>query len=198
MTTFPKFFEHDDYFINEKIGLLKFHNAYKVFNRDGEQIGTITEIMPWGKKLLSLFLNKGMFPFRLEIVDMENQLLASIKRGWTFFMSKIEILNGSNEPIAIIKQKFKWLKPEFTILDMRENKLATIAGDWKAWNFLITTSDGRQIGTISKKWNGILKETFTTADKYIVSVTPELKEDIVKTVIISAAITIDMVLKESK
>jgi len=198
MTTFPKFFEHDDYFINEKVGLLKFHNAYKVFNKNGEQIGNITQIMPWGKKILSLFLNKAMFPFKLEIVDMENKLLASIKRGWTFFMSKIEVLNVDNEPIAIIKQKFKWLKPEFTILDMQENKIAVIAGDWKAWNFTIINNDGKQIGTISKKWNGILKETFTTADKYVVSVIPELKEDIIKTIVISAAITIDMVLKESK
>ena len=198
MSQIPKFFEHDDYFINEKVGLLKFHNAYKVFNKEGEQIGNITQIMTWGKKILSLFLNKAMFPFKLEIVDMDNNLLASIKRGWTFFMSKIEVLSADNEPIAIIKQKFKWLKPEFTIFDMQENKIATIAGDWKAWNFLITNNNDKQIGTISKKWNGILKETFTTADKYIVSVAPELNEDIVKTIIISSAITIDMVLKESK
>ena len=198
MNELPKFFEHDDYFINEKVGLLKFHNAYKVFNKEGEQIGNITEVMPWGKKILSLFLNKALFPFKLEIVDMENKLLASIKRGWTFWVSKIEVLNADNQPIAIIKQKFKWFKPEFTIFDMQANQIATIAGDWKAWSFLITNNDNKQIGTISKQWNGILKEAFTTADKYVVSVVPELKEDIVKMIVISAAITIDMVLHESK
>ena len=193
-----KFFEHDDYFIDEKVGLLKFHNAYKVFNKEGEQIGNITEIMPWGKKILSLFLNKAMFPFKLEIADMENNVLASIKRGWTFWMSKIEILNSENVPVATIKQKFKLFKPTFTILDMHGQQVAVISGDWKAWNFTITSNDNQQIGTISKKWNGILKEAFTTADKYIVSVNPKLKIDIVKTIIVSAAITIDMVLKESK
>ena len=192
-----KFFEHDDYFIDEKMGLLKFHNAYKVFNKEGEQIGNITEIMPWGKKILSLFLNKAMFPFKLEIADMENNVLASIKRGWTFWMSKIEILNSENVPVATIKQKFKLFKPTFTIFDIRGQQVATIAGDWKAWNFVITSNDNQQIGTINKKWNGILKETFTTADKYIVSVNPMLQIDIVKTIIVSAAITIDMVLKES-
>ena len=96
------------------------------------------------------------------------------------------------------KQKFKLFKPTFTIFDEQGQQIAIISGDWKAWNFMITTNDNQQIGTISKKWNGILKEAFTTADKYIVSVSPELKVDIVKTIIISAAITIDMVLKESK
>ncbi len=198
MNKFPSFFEHDDYFINEKVGLLKFHNSYKVFDKNGKQIGNITEIMPVAKKILSLFLNKAMFPFKIDIVDMENNRVASLKRGWTFFMSKINILNADDEPIAIIKQKFKFLKPEFRILDMEERQLAMIAGDWKAWNFNITNNSNAQIGTISKKWNGILKESFTTADKYIVSVNPELKEDVVKVIIISAAITIDMVLKESK
>jgi uncharacterized protein YxjI len=198
MDNYLKFFEHDDYFIDEKVGLLKFHNAYKVFDKDGVQIGNITEIMPWSKKILSLFLNKSMFPFKLEITDVDNNLLASIKRGWTFWMSKIQVLDANNEPIATIRQKFKFLKPEFRIFDMQENQIAMIAGDWKAWNFQITNINNEQIGTISKKWSGILKEAFTTADKYIVSVIPELKEDVVKTIIISAAITIDMVLKEQR
>ncbi|MDR0828645.1 MAG: hypothetical protein LBN95_00840 [Prevotellaceae bacterium] len=198
MKEFPKFFDNNDYFIDEKVGFLKFHNAYKVFNKDGEQIGNITEKMSVGKKMLTLLLNKAMFPFRIEIRDMEDNLLASVTRGWTFFMSKITILDADNEAIAIIKQKFKMFKPEFKILDLNENELAKIAGDWKAWNFAITTNDSKSIGTISKKWNGILKESFTTADKYIVSVAPELKEDLLKIIIVSSAITIDMVLKESK
>jgi uncharacterized protein YxjI len=198
MNKFPSFFENDNYFIDEKVGLLKFHNAYKVYNADGVQIGNITEKMSVGKKVLSLFINKGLFPFKLEIRDMENNLLASIHRGWTFFMSKITVLDAENAPIGIITQKFKMFKPEFKILDLNENQLAVIAGDWKAWNFAITHNNGQSIGTISKKWNGIFKETFTTADKYVVSVSPELKEDLIKVIIVSSAITIDMVLKESK
>jgi uncharacterized protein YxjI len=112
-------------------------------------------------------------------------------------MSKIEILNAENVPVATIKQKFKFFKPTFTISDVQGQQIAVIDGDWKAWNFMITSNDNQQIGTISKKWNGILKEAFTTADKYIVSVNPALQIDIVKTIIVSAAITIDMVLKES-
>ncbi len=45
---------------------------------------------------------------------------------------------------------------------------------------------------------GLLKEAFTTADKYVVSIVPEYAEDTRKMAIVATAITIDMVLKESK
>ncbi|MDR0547326.1 MAG: hypothetical protein LBG77_07070 [Dysgonamonadaceae bacterium] len=198
MNQFPYFFSHNNYFIEEKVGLFKFNNAYKVFDTDGRQIGLIQQKMPWYLKILSLVLNKAMFPFTLFVMDNDNNVLTTIKRGWTFWTSKITVLDKNETPIAFINQKFKLLKPEFRILDTANQQIAVIMGDWKAWNFNITGNDNQQIGTISKKWNGILKEAFTTADKYIVSVAPEIAEDVKKMAIVSTAITIDMVLKESK
>jgi uncharacterized protein YxjI len=192
------FFEHDDYFIDEKVAFLKFSNAYKVFDSQGNTIGAIKETMPAPLKLLSLIFNKGYFPFKLDIMDAEERVLATIKRGWTFFMSKIKVLYAEGNILALIRQQFKLFKPTFHILASDESPVASITGDWKAWNFSIQDSGGNQIGTISKKWGGILKEAFTTADKYIVSVKPGTAEGTKKIAIIATAITIDMVLKESK
>jgi uncharacterized protein YxjI len=193
-----EFFKHDDYFIDEKVAFLKFTNVYKVYNSRGYIIGAIREIMPAFLKILSLFLSKAFFPFKLEIMDNEENVLATIKRGWTLFMSKIEVLDSQGSIIALINQKFKLLKPTFNILDPQGSLIAAISGDWKAWNFTITGSEGSQIGTITKKWAGILKEAFTTADKYIVSINSGAEVDAKKIAIIATAITIDMVLKESK
>jgi uncharacterized protein YxjI len=112
-------------------------------------------------------------------------------------MSKIQILNADGIVIAYIHQKFKLLKPRFLILDINEREIAIINGDWKAWNFSINNFEEKQIGTITKKWAGVLKEAFTTADKYIVSINHDMSIE-QKIPIVSAAITIDMVLKESK
>ena len=197
-TKAAEFFKHDDYFIDEKVPFLKFTNAYKVYNSGGDLIGAIKETMPAWLKVLSLFINKAFFPFKLDILDGEENVLATIKRGWTFFMSKIEVLDGQGGLIARIKQQFKFLKPTFHIVDVSGAPVASITGDWKAWNFTISGSNGGQIGTITKKWNGILKEAFTTADKYIVSIDPGVAEDEKKVAVVATAITIDMVLKESR
>jgi uncharacterized protein YxjI len=197
-STVPDFFKHDDYFIDEKVAFLKFTNAYKVYNSGGDTIGAIRETMPGFLKVLSLFLNKSFFPFKLDILDAEEQVLATIKRGWTFFMSKIEVLDAGGAVIALVNQKFKLLKPTFNILDPQGSPIASITGDWKSWNFTIADSGGGEIGTITKKWAGFLKEAFTTADKYIVSINPGVATDAGKIAIISTAISIDMVLKESR
>ncbi|MEN9919127.1 MAG: hypothetical protein RL662_1563 [Bacteroidota bacterium] len=198
MNDYPAFFETNEYFIDQKVNFLKFESEYKVYNQSGEQTGFIKQKLSTSHKIISLLLGKAMMPFFLEIVDLNGNLLASVKRGWTFFMSEIVIANENNETIGYIKQKWAFMKPTFHIMDAQKNKIATIKGDWKAWNFTIEEPNGSKIGTVNKKWAGAAKEIFTSADKYNVSINENYQENTDKIVIVSTAITIDMVMKESK
>ena len=166
----PNFFESNNYFIDEKVNFFKFENCYQIFNEKGDNIGAIKQKLTTGQKLLRLLIKKAMLPFLLEIKNSDDQLEASISRGWTFFMSKITIKNPQGEIIGTIKQKFKFFKPTFLILYPSGDLIAEISGDWKAWNFKIVDSSRNQIGTISKKWAGAMKEIFTSADKYNVNI----------------------------
>jgi hypothetical protein len=47
-----------------------------------------------------------MLPFLLELKDTNDNLLVSVERGWTFWMSKITIINSNQEIVGYIKQKF--------------------------------------------------------------------------------------------
>ncbi len=192
------FFDSNDYFIDEKVNLFKFENTYKVYNDKGEDVGTINQKLTTGQKILRLFLKKPMLPFLLEIRNSQDQLEASITRGWTFFLSKIEVKDANGEVIGIVKQKFKFFKPTFKIYDKSEQLIAQISGDWKAWNFNILDATNNQIGTISKKWAGAMKEIFTSADKYNVHIDEKYANQKNKIAVLASAITIDMVLKESK
>lgn len=195
---FPEFFESNDYFIDEKVAFLKFHNVYKVYDNTATQVGTIVQRVSGWHKFLRLFLNKALFPFTLEVIDNNEKVLVTIRRGWTFWLSRIDILGAEGEPVGSIKQKFRLLKPRFQIFGTEGQLVAEINGDWKAWNFAITAAAGHSIGSISKKWAGVAKELFTSADKYYVTIDPAYAEDRNKIAIVATAITIDMVLKESK
>lgn len=196
----PKFFESNDYFIDENINYFKFGNTYKVYNAEAEQVGVIQQRVPgWHKFLRVIFKNaKAMMPFHLEVFNIDNDLQVSINRGWTFFMSKITINDANGELIGSIKQKFKLFKPTFIISNANDVEIAKITGDWKAWDFKIEDTNQNNIGSINKKWGGIGKELFTKADKYRVAIVPEYAEDTNKIAIVSCAITIDMVLKNNK
>jgi len=143
-------------------------------------------------------MNKANLPFLFEIRNSNNEIEASISRGWTFFLSKIIIKDAIGNKIGSVQQKFKIIKPGFKIFNNMGMIIAEISGDWKAWNFVITDNSNVPIGSISKKWVGIAKEFFTTADKYNVSIDPNYSNKENKIIILSSAITIDMVLKESK
>lgn len=195
---FPKFFEGNEYIIDEKVNLLKFENEYKVYDGNGQQIGSVMQKISLGQKFLRLLINKKMMPFHLEIVDLNGNIQAKISRGWTFWMSKIQVHDSLGMHLGTIKQKFTFLKPIFQIFGLLNNKIAEINGDWAAWSFLIIDHNGIEIGNIDKKWAGAMKEVFTSADKYNVSIVPAVLEDRNKIVIVATAITIDMVLKETK
>jgi len=192
------FFNSSSYFIDEKVNFFQFENSYKVYNDEGVEVGSVNQKLSVWQKLFRLFLNKTMLPFNLEIKDLEGNVQASVSRGWTFFLSKIIISDGSGRAFGSIKQKFKLFKPTFKICNNSDELLATISGDWKAWEFVINDSSNNQIGTISKKWAGAMQEIFTSADKYMVKIDPSYNNDSSKLSVIASAITIDMVLKESK
>ncbi len=192
-----RFFEGNSYFVDEKVNFLKFANDYKIYDEHAHQIGLVKQHVPLGQKLLRLLLNKGMLPFYLEIQDSESRVLATIRRGWSFWLSRITISDANGGHIARIQQRFRFMKPKFEIIDPNEKLFASILGDWKGWNFSVIDSNENEIGSINKKWAGIAKELFTSADKYNVTLDPAyFKDQKEKAAVLATAVTIDMILKE--
>jgi uncharacterized protein YxjI len=53
------------------------------------------------------------------------------------------------------------------------------------------------IGTVTKKWAGIGKELFTTADNYILEINSSVaKDDLARLMMVTSVLCIDMVIKE--
>ena len=192
------FFESNSYFIDEKVNILDFENCYKVYDEKGDSIGSIKQNLSKLQVLRTLVFDKRMLPFVLEIKNSDGQLEASISRGWTFWMPKITIKNAEGIAIGTIKQKFNLFQPTFKLFNTEEVLVGEIKGDLLAWNFKICDASNKEIGTISKKWAGVFKEIFTSADKYNVKMDSNYSNMGNRMLILSCAITIDMVLKERK
>lgn len=197
MSNIHPFFLNDQYFVDEKVRLLKIRNEYKVYDANANHIATVRQKMSTLQKVLQFIVNPALLPFHIDIEDTEGNVLVSIKRGVTLWLSKVSIETNQGV-IGYIQQKFVLFKPKFEILSANDSKLAEVKGDWMAWNFTITNAEEKEIGTISKKWAGVAKELFTTADKYQVRIDQSLAEDANKVAIVSATFVIDMILKENK
>lgn len=192
------FLETNSFFIDEKVNFLKFENAYQIYNEQGQIIGYMKQKLTSGQKMLRLILSKTMLPFLIEIRNTDDELVASVIRGWTFLISRVSVLDAQGNDIGTIQQQFKLIKPTLNVFNNTGTLNAKISGDWKGWNFVINNTSGSQIGIITKKWNGALKEIFTTADKYNLTVDPTYSSKEYKIVLLASAISIDMIFKEKE
>ena len=192
------FFATNSYFIDEKVKIFYLNNAYKIYNDRGVVVGSVNQKLTTQQKLLRLVMKKSMLPFNLEIINANNEIEATISRGWTFFLSRAQIYDSKGNIIATIQQEFHLFKPTFKIFNRSGDLIAQITGNWRAWNFIMKNSYDIQIGTINKKWAGLAQELFTTADKYNVTIDPKYANDQIKLAILATAITIDIVFKSDK
>ena len=69
-----------------------------------------------------------------------------------------------------------------------------LKGDWKGWNFRFLSGE-TELGIISKKWAGLGKELFTSADNYVISLHGQ-PEPTLNLLLLAAGLAVDTVLKE--
>ncbi len=187
------------YFIREHVGMFKLSDTYDILDPEtSEQIGLAKE-SPGGLILFLRFLvNKRMLPTKIHVyegADAETtDLVFTIKRGFTLFRSRIDIVDKDGELVGWFKSKAFSLGGAFRVFDADDNEVALVKGDWKGWNFRFLVGD-QEIGTVAKKWAGLGKELFTSADNYIINISGETSPQ--KSILLLAAgLAIDTIYKE--
>ena len=86
-------FERNVLVVNQKFTLIA--NQYQILDENGAEIGFIQEKMSGGKKALSLLVSKKIMPFELNILDTNQNVVATISRGVTLLLSKTSIKNAN-------------------------------------------------------------------------------------------------------
>ncbi|MFH0963328.1 MAG: phospholipid scramblase-related protein [Planctomycetota bacterium] len=188
------------FLIREHVGFAKLHEAYDILDpATGQKIGEAKEETSTWVKLLKFVVNKTMLPFKVVIRDAGGAALVEVRRGFTFLRSVVNVYDAEGGRLGYFRQKVFSLGGQFDFYDDADAHVATLKGDWKGWNFKFTSSGGEEMGVVTKKWAGIGKELFTTADNYVVDISPtfaETKAGLVP-LLLAGAVAIDMVLKET-
>lgn len=188
------FFLNNSLFVDEKVTIMR--NEYKIYDSQGVQIGVCKEKRSIASMALSMLASKDVMPFRLELSDARGNVIATLSKGVTLFMSTLKMHDARGVHISTVKQKFG-LTPRFEIMGVNGNKLGEIKGDFLAWDFVIYDGNGNNIGAINKKMGSLVREMFTTADKYNVFVSPDLNDEVLRQTILTIASGLDMIFKEN-
>lgn len=191
-------FQHNLYFVKEHTGIFKAANNFDIIDPASNAI--VIECREPKLGLLTRILRfsdyKRMTPFHLELRTPDGVKLMSIKRGVSILVSEVEVLDEHDKLIGKFRQKFFSIGGRFTVLDAQERQLCTLQGNWIGWDFRFVRAE-REIAAVSKKWAGLGKELFTSADNYMLNIGASVPaDDTLRRLIVAAVMCIDMVLKE--
>ena len=193
-----KALQENQFFVKEHVGIFKASNNYDIFNpASGQKVLECREPnLGFFAKLFRFTDYKRMTPFHIEIRTPEGGKVLSVKRGISLFLSTVEVLDENDQLIGRFKQKLFSIGGKFDVLDPQDQVVCTLSGKWTSWEFRFMRGD-TELACVSKKWAGIGKELFTTADNYMLSISPAVAPtDRARLLIVAAVMCIDMVLKE--
>jgi uncharacterized protein YxjI len=186
------------FFVKEHVGMFRASNRFDIYDPGTNQ--KIMECREPGIGLLTKLFRftdyKRMTPFHVEVRTADGQPVLSVKRGISLLRSNVQVLDEANRVVGSFKQKLFSIGGKFTVLDAQDQPVCTLQGKWTSWDFRFTRGN-TELASVSKKWAGLGKELFTTADNYMLSIKDTVpKDDPVRILIVAAVMCIDMVLKE--
>ena len=186
------------FFVKEHVGMFKAANNYDIYNPENQDLimNCRENKLGFFTKLLRFTGYKRMTPFNVEVTTPSGEKILTVKRGVSFILSTVHVYDENEKLVGKFKQKLFSIGGKFNVLDTKEKILCKLKGKWTSWDFKFI-KDNFELGHVSKKWAGLGKEMFTSADNYMLSINNEVPEnDPLRMLILSAVICIDMVLKE--
>jgi uncharacterized protein YxjI len=190
--------QNNQFFVKEHVGLFKAANNYDIYDPASQlkvlecrepDLGIFTKIFRFTDY-------KRMTPFSVEIRTPEGQLVLTVKRGMSLILSTVDVLDENNRVVGHFKQKLFSIGGKFDVLDAQKQVVCTLRGKWTSWDFRFVRGE-TELASVTKKWMGVGKELFTSADNYVLSIAPSVApNDPTRLLILAAVMCIDMVLKE--
>lgn len=186
------------YLVKEHVGMFKAANNYDIHDPESGEI-----VMECREDNLGAFTKlfrftdyKRMTPFDIQVRTPAGEQVVRVKRGVSVFLSKVEVFDETDRMIGGFAQKLFSIGGAFTVLDASQNAVCQLKGKWTGWDFRFLAGEN-ELAHVTKKWAGIGKEMFTSADNYVLQISDSVPADnVARQLILAAVMCIDMVLKE--
>lgn len=187
------------YLIREHVGMFKLVDTFDIFDgASGQQLAVAKEKKGLLNSIAGLFMNKRNLPTRVDVhegADVNGPIAFSITRGFSFLRPTVKVLAVDGSLIGTFKSRLLTLGGKFGVYDAGGNEVAMVKGNWVGWDFRFLTASGAELGVVSRKWGGVAKELFTSADSYVVAV--HEPDSAAAILLLAAGLAIDTVYKEN-
>ena len=185
------------FMIKEKSKLLSSRKSYEILDDAGAKIGTAEQQTGGLAKMLGMML--GDPPTQIDFMDAEGKPVFTVRRKG-YLMKKVVVEDGTGKLIGRYKAKMFSISGGFHVYDADGKHLAEIRGKLLKSDYTFMSPDGKtELGKVGKKWGGMAREIFTSADTYGVQIAPAAAgDDTMKMLIIGASVAINALMGKKK
>ncbi len=186
------------FLVKEHVGIFKAANNFDVHDPEtGDIIMHCREpSLGFITKLLRFTDYKRMTPFDIQITTPAGERIVRLQRGISLFLSNVTVTDENNDVIGHFKQKLFSIGGKFDVTDKNDNHVCKLEGKWTGWDFYFKNGNA-EYAHVTKKWAGMGREMFTSADNYVLEIADNVpSDDNIRKLILAAVMCIDMVLKE--
>jgi hypothetical protein len=167
-------------------------NKYSIMDQNQVVIGYAAESSPGLFSFIVRQILRRHRPMKVQCFDNDRKVIMHLDRPFYFFFSDLTIMTEGHQVLGHVRRRFSLFYKKYDLCDEADVVFATVqAPFWNIWTFPILDMADREIGVITKKWGGLLKELFTDADRFGVQL-PESFSWQKKAVVFGAALSIDM------
>jgi uncharacterized protein YxjI len=183
--------------VNQKAKLIEVNNEYAIFDQHGRQLGAVRQVgQSMAKKAMRVLTSYDQFmTHKLQVVDAYGNVLLALTRPAKVLKSRVIVQNGMGAEIGQIVQQNAIGKIRFSLEAGGHSYGSINAENWRAWNFNIQDHTGAEVARITKTWEGLAKNMFTTADNYVLQIHRPLQDPLLS-LVVSAALGVDTALKQ--
>jgi uncharacterized protein YxjI len=167
-------------------------NKYRVYDPQKQELGFLAERGGGLFHTLKRAFFRSHRPFDADLLSPKGEKILHFQRPFFWIWSDLEISNGQGKKVGSVHRRFAFFYKKYDLMDVHGHLFARLASPfWRIWKFPLLDAQDNEVGQVSKKWGGVLREIFTDADAYLVDYGNKNWSVEEKAVIFGAALSID-------
>lgn len=165
-------------------------NRFELFDEGDRRIGWAAEEGGGIGRLVGRQLLGHMRKATLHVFGEDGQEKGRAEKPFRFYFHRMEVHEGGRR-VGAVQRKFSILHRKFVIENANGQEVLEILSPFlRIWTFKILFRE-REVGRISKKWGGLLKEMFTDADVFGIEYDALDDLEVLRPVLLAATFLID-------
>jgi uncharacterized protein YxjI len=136
--------------------------------------------------------------FNFHVFNFKREHALTLRHPFRWFFQRLEVYDESGKMLGALQQRFAILTKSFDVEDARGKVRYEVRSPiWRLWTFTFTKY-GRNVADVQRRWSGLLSETFTDRDDFLLSMHGKNLDSEDRLLILSAALFVDLQYFERK